>query len=356
MQFLLDKLILLFLCAVLLAQKEISVSFIGVLLIAISASALSFAFERRFSRVIHLAYTVAALFFPPLSFFIPLISYDAFFEKSILFKCLWMIPLVVSIVRGENVFLVLLLFLLAGISFYLWWRGNIANFYKEAYTSLQDDSSEFSLNTQKERRTLLEKRDYEIRLATLNERNRIAREIHDNVGHLLTRALLQIGALEIVNKDPDSEKSIVEVKTTLSTAMDSIRKSVHDLHDEAFDLSVQMQKLTEAFTFCPVRLEYNASDTIPRDMKYCFLSILQEALSNIARHSSATEASVVFREQPGFFQLIIKNDRVSLEKTAEKGIGLMNMQERVRSLSGTFHVQKGENFSLFITIPKEGNT
>lgn len=40
-----------------------------------------------------------------------------------------------------------------------------------------------------------------MRLATLNERNRIAREIHDNVGHLLSRSLLQVGALQVVNRD-----------------------------------------------------------------------------------------------------------------------------------------------------------
>ena len=43
--------------------------------------------------------------------------------------------------------------------------------------------------------------DYEIYLATLKERNRIAREIHDNVGHMLTRSILQLGALSVINKD-----------------------------------------------------------------------------------------------------------------------------------------------------------
>jgi len=46
-------------------------------------------------------------------------------------------------------------------------------------------------------RELIEKQDYEIRLATLNERGRIAREIHDHVGHLLSRSILQIGALMV---------------------------------------------------------------------------------------------------------------------------------------------------------------
>ena len=47
---------------------------------------------------------------------------------------------------------------------------------------------------------LLEKQDYEIQVATLNERNRIAREIHDSVGHLLSRSILQLGALKAVHR------------------------------------------------------------------------------------------------------------------------------------------------------------
>lgn len=72
-----------------------------------------------------------------------------------------------------------------------------------------------------------------MRLATLNERNRIAREIHDNVGHLLSRSLLQVGALQVVNRDETVRQGLDTMRDTLSGAMDSIRRSVHDLHDES---------------------------------------------------------------------------------------------------------------------------
>ena len=58
------------------------------------------------------------------------------------------------------------------------------------------------------------RQDYEINLATLNERNRIARDIHDNVGHLLTRSILQIGALLTIYKDNTIKEGLNSIKDT----------------------------------------------------------------------------------------------------------------------------------------------
>jgi len=93
-------------------------------------------------------------------------------------------------------------------------------------------------------KALLEKQDSEVHIATLNERNRIAREIHDNVGHLLSRCLLQIGALMVIaKKDEVLYTGLKQIKETLTNAMNSIRTSVHDLHDESLDLKMELTKL-----------------------------------------------------------------------------------------------------------------
>lgn len=66
---------------------------------------------------------------------------------------------------------------------------------------LRDTSTELNLVLQEKNKNLMEKQDYEIYLATLRERNRIAREIHDNVGHMLSRSILQMGALVTIHKE-----------------------------------------------------------------------------------------------------------------------------------------------------------
>lgn len=63
---------------------------------------------------------------------------------------------------------------------------------------MRDTDTELKLVMEQRNRELLEKQDNEIYLATLRERNRIAREIHDNVGHMLSRSILQVGALATI--------------------------------------------------------------------------------------------------------------------------------------------------------------
>ncbi len=107
---------------------------------------------------------------------------------------------------------------------------------KSDFIHLRDDSTELKLVMQKRQKELLEKQDYEIHLATLQERNRIAREIHDNVGHMLSRSILQMGALLTIHKEEPLHEQLSTVNATLGEAMNNIRESVHDLHNESLDL------------------------------------------------------------------------------------------------------------------------
>ena len=100
------------------------------------------------------------------------------------------------------------------------------------------------------------------------ERGRIAREIHDNVGHLLTRSIMQVEALQVVHRDDERVRSeLAQVGATLHEAMSTVRASVHDLHDDAFDLETQLREAADAFTTLAVDIDYRASD-VPPDVGY----------------------------------------------------------------------------------------
>lgn len=225
----------------------------------------------------------------------------------------------------------------------------------EELKTIRDDSKERDLLLTEKNRALLEKQDYQIYTATLKERNRIAREIHDNVGHLLSRSILLVGALKAVNRESSISQTLESLDLTLNSAMDNIRKSVHDLHDEAVNLEEAIQALLREFTFCPVTCQCDVSRVIPRDVKYSFISITQEALSNIIRHSNATRASVMIREHPALYQLCIE-DNGTRTKTDGSGIGLSNMRERVLALNGNIQISSDRGFKIFITVPKEKMT
>ena len=145
---------------------------------------------------------------------------------------------------------------------------------------LKDSSTELRLAMQKRQQDLLEKQDYEIHLATLQERNRIAREIHDNVGHMLSRSILQMGALQTIHKEEPLHEQLVAINDTLSQAMNNIRESVHDLHNESLDLKQALREVTDEFRDkYEIAFTYDMSAAVPRNVKYCFLAITKESLA-----------------------------------------------------------------------------
>lgn len=216
----------------------------------------------------------------------------------------------------------------------------------------------------------MEKQNSKIYAARLKERNRIAREIHDNVGHMLSRAILMTGAIRALNQEDTLKPHLEQLESTLNTAMNNVRESVHDLHEESINLKEALTEIVNSFTFCRLTLEYDMGYEVPRTVKYSFIAIVKEALNNISRHSNAARASIVVREHPGIYQLIIEDNGTTATagfcsdgKPGNPGdqdfscstqqLGLTNMQERVNALNGHIQIQTKHGFRIFITIPKK---
>ncbi len=170
----------------------------------------------------------------------------------------------------------------------------------------------------------------------LEERARIAREIHDNVGHLLTRSILQVEALQVVHAGNARVRAdFAEVGTALHEALDTVRASVHDLRDDAIDLSVQVERAARA---CPIKVARTVSvGDAPPDVASCLLAVMREALSNAERHSNATRIELSLIEHPGLWQLSVRDNGTRPPSPGSgRGMGLQSMEERVRALGGTF--------------------
>lgn len=227
------------------------------------------------------------------------------------------------------------------------------------YQKSQDDSRENHLLLTEKNKILLEKQDYEIYTATLRERNRIAREIHDNVGHILSRSILLLGAARALNQQEELHPVLDNLGTSLDSAMDSIRSSVHDLHDDSIDLEETVKSLVAGFTFCPAVLHYDMTRTVPREVKYCFINIIKEALSNVIKHSNAEKVRITLQEHPALYQLCVEDNGTLTapdsrrRDSAPEGIGLANMRDRIMALNGTIQFTTDFGFRIFITIPKE---
>lgn len=223
---------------------------------------------------------------------------------------------------------------------------------EENFRLLRDSATEYNLLLQQKNKDLIEKQNHEIHIATLKERNRIAREIHDNVGHMLSRSILQAGALSAVNQQENLKAPLKDLTETLSTAMTSVRESVHNLHDDSIDLKGAVLELISGFSDYRIHLDYDMEHFVPAPVKYCFISIVKEALSNIARHSNGSEISITLREHPCLYQLIIKDNGTAVHQN-HTGMGIANMQERIKHLNGNFSLSAKDGFQIFAAVPRE---
>jgi len=349
---LIDKLIIFIACVALYAVDAGYGISVTPVIISLTVSALNSYFDKKVLRLFFVvAYILVCQWQPQFLVFLPLICYDVFVTKEQLFSLLVFIPFV-SNFNQSSITLGVMIILLLMLSYLIKFRSQSFSEMKFEFNNYRDNSKELSNLLKKKNSDLMEAQDHEINVATLNERNRIAMEIHDNVGHLLSRCLLQIGAIMAINKDAHLKGNLSSVKDTMSQAMDTIRNSVHNLHKEAIDLYSQINGLITDFTFCTIHLDYDLSDNIDIKLKYCFIAIIKEALSNIIKHSCATEVSVALREHPALYQLIIQDNGPVNDYNPDNGIGLTNISDRVSTFNGNIHINAENGFKIFISIPK----
>lgn len=403
MNYLFDKCVLFLFCLMMFPFNQIMPLCVFACLLAVAVSAGLCVFPRKAVCVVFPLYTMLLFFFPQPAMFLPLLAYDVFPETKD-----------DSPAAPENRFpfrpadRVALLSVAGALVLFFFFRGSLG--FRHAFlpyrfqllillsgcilalllrcrTGAQlrlhrqllrtrDDDMEFQLLLEERNRSLMEKQDSEIYTATLRERNRIAREIHDNVGHLLTRAILMTGALKATCRDPSSEEPLRQLGDTLDHAMDSIRSSVHDLHDSSVNLEDSLRAMIQSFSFCPVSLQYRMSPDLPREIRYSLIAIAKEALVNISRHSNATSASITAIEHPGFYQFIIQDNGDTADGFADgdphigidpagrgghtpdfrssdpAGIGLENIRARVSALHGNLQIRTTDGFRIYITIPR----
>jgi len=188
------------------------------------------------------------------------------------------------------------------------------------------------------------------RLAELNERTRIAQDIHDHVGHEITGALIALQTAakrdEIGNERAD--ELLKSATTRLEGAYGALRETIYNLKP-AKSLT-QLQDLCENFTFCKINFTQNADLKEHSDI---FAANLKEALTNISRHSTATLVTIQVDENNDYIRMIVAdNGEVQSAKNIKNGLGITGMKDRIRMAGGTFTVSTENGFKITQILPK----
>lgn len=298
-------------------------------------------------------------FFRPAGVYLPILFYQIFFKreehlpKECFLCCLGAVFFLLWIEQyGFISVCMYLLFIALSCNIGMVLRN--LNLTQEKIIRLRDDNKEKQELLIERNKMLIEKQNDELHLATLSERNRIAREIHDNVGHTLSRSILQLGALMAVHKDTSVAIQLQPLKETLDDAMNNIRSSVHNLYNNSFDLRGSIDKLVKEMDSYTVNISFDWDNTASTELSYCFLSIVKEGFTNIRKHSNGDHVELSIRELSNFYQLVI-HDNGSTDydiNSASKGIGLKNMEDRIRNFNGLIYFSNENGFRIFVSIPK----
>jgi signal transduction histidine kinase len=206
-------------------------------------------------------------------------------------------------------------------------------------------------------------RQYAVRIedqATLQERNRIAREIHDGLGHTLAAQMIQINnALLFWQSDGERALSFLKQSKQLgSEAFVEIRKSVsmlrNPIHDQS--LAMSLNKLLADFQQT-TKIEVNAilgdTSALSMDVITALFRIIQESLTNISKHSQATKIHIKL-QQSEMVSLSIEDNGQGFNATQNTtGFGLQGMRERAVALGGhlTIRSQPGQGCAISVILP-----
>ncbi|MBR1742961.1 MAG: hypothetical protein IJ733_14055 [Lachnospiraceae bacterium] len=302
-----------------------------------------------------------SFFSPKLFVLLPVIFYDLVAVKNYLGMILGVCSFLFAVWSKVGLELLFYVGFLSAFSCWLSVRSERLVRMRLEYKRLRDEFVVKEEELREKHLSLLFAKDQEIYTAQLQERNRIAREIHDHVGHMLTRAILQLGALFTIYKEEPLHTQLSKVKDTLDLAMKSIRTSVHDLHDESVDIEDAVRQIVEPLKeryF--LRLEMDMGKNVPAEIRYVMMGVVKEAVSNILKYSTNDAVDIHLQEHPAMYQFVVhdylregKNRGISVfEFSDHRGMGLMNMKSRVESVGGNIRISKGEDFRIFITIPK----
>ena len=193
------------------------------------------------------------------------------------------------------------------------------------------------------------------RLVTAQEEERrsLSRELHDAVGQALTAIKMEMGiALRGVESDSQARASLDEARAIAESTLQNVRDLSQLLHPSMLDdfgLPEALRALLRSFSkrtgvhaqFTHERMQ----DRLPPGLEVCVYRIVQEALTNVARHSGASSCTVALIRRDGALHLTIEDDGRGIDAAAaraagaRRGLGVIGMRERAQALSGTFVIE-----------------
>lgn len=195
--------------------------------------------------------------------------------------------------------------------------------------------------------------------AQVQERNRLAREIHDTLGHVLTGITAGADAcLQMMDDAPELARRQLElIADTARDGMQEVRRSVNALRPDSLEkqslssvLSSMCAKIASS-SGADIHLEENLAGTeLLQDEEDAVYRTVQEGITNAIRHGHATKIAVQCRVQEGTLTIRVEDNGMGCADV-KPGFGLLHMRERMSMLGGTLEYESGNGFRIRTQFP-----
>ena len=188
-------------------------------------------------------------------------------------------------------------------------------------------------------------------LAALAERERIARDLHDDLGHTLSVIVLKSElAGRLLERDPErAAQEIGDVEKTARTALKEVREAIGGYRSQGLAAEVEMARNTLQSAGVALACE-SAVPKLAAEEETVLCLALREAVTNIVRHAHATQCRMHFATtEDRFHSLLVEDDGPNTIR--QEGNGLRGMRERVQSLGGRFSIRSEHGTALLVELP-----
>lgn len=214
-----------------------------------------------------------------------------------------------------------------------------------AYTLRLERELERRLEENTRARADLQELSAKLVRAQENERRALARELHDEVGQSLSAILMEADSAECADDLREVREHLGAVRTLAEKTMNEVRDLALLLRPSMLDdfglvpaLNWHAREMTKRTGLNVVLSADDAADDLPDEHKTCIYRLVQEAISNCARHANARTVQVDVKREDQRVRFSVRDDGAGFDPRFVRGLGLLGMEERVRRLGGRIEI------------------
>lgn len=224
---------------------------------------------------------------------------------------------------------------------------------EKLFRRITDNERQHIYELEKTKQQLIHSSKKLVQLTELKERNRIASQLHDSIGHAIAGIYMQLQAAQkIKSKDINQsdkllDKSIKELSETLML----VRQTVHNLVPQNKLGFHTLKQIIDSYSFCEIDFQYSDSFSQITDVYWeILISNVKEALTNTFKHSKATHVMIQLTTNRHFVRLYIKDNGIG-SLLIEDNLGLRGMRTRINEVGGTLSIHGVGGFTIVCHLP-----